>query len=501
MKKHNRKFEYSISKQLPSIFIVLVAFTIFAAWLANSMWLEDYYVREKVKTLKVAYNRVNNAITSGDADNETFAAELDKLCDRYSIDILVIDSDSHALLYTGKDYEDMRLRIWDYLFLNETSEFEEEDEKEPEYGGEYEINVMADSRSGTEYVELWGTLLDGNMVLVRSPLESIQDSVKISNRFFTYICLFALAFSTMIICIVTRQITKPILELADISKKMAKLDFGAKYTGKSHNEIAILGDNINKLSDSLENTISELKTANAELQKDIKQKTEIDMMRREFLSDVSHELKTPIALIQSYAEGLEEGISDNPQDRKYYLDVIKDEACKMNTLVQQLLTLDHLESGEDNVQIQRFELMMLVRGCVDAISVPAKRNSIEVTCSDLQDVYVWGDEFKTEQVITNYLSNALNHCTGEKRIDIKVAENMGKVRVTVFNTGDCIPEEARAHVWEKFYKVDKARTRAYGGNGIGLSIVKAIMESMNQEYGVDNYENGVAFWFELDSAV
>ena len=123
---------------------------------------------------------------------------------------------------------------------------------------------------------------------------------------------------------------------------------------------------------------------------------------------------------------------------------------------------------------------------------------IKLLMSENTPVYVWGDEFKTGEVVSNYLSNAIHHCEGDKIIDIRFSQRDGKVRVTFFNTGRPIPEESISHIWEKFYKVDKARTREYGGSGIGLSIVKAIMESMNQEYGVENYTNGVAFWFEME---
>ena len=112
---------------------------------------------------------------------------------------------------------------------------------------------------------------------------------------------------------------------------------------------------------------------------------------------------------------------------------------------------------------------------------------------------MWADEFKIEEVITNYLNNAMNHLDGERQITISIFREGDQVRITVFNTGQHIPEEDLDNLWTKFYKVDKARTREYGGSGIGLSIVKAIMNSLQQEYGVQNYENGVEFWFELDS--
>ena len=135
---------------------------------------------------------------------------------------------------------------------------------------------------------------------------------------------------------------------------------------------------------------------------------------------------------------------------------------------------------------------------MESMELLTKQSGITVRLDGQESCYVWADEFKTEEMIRNYFSNAMNFCKGEKVIHVKTTILGGKVRVSVFNTGDPIPEEAVPHLWEKFYKVDKARTREYGGSGVGLSIVKAIAESMNQEYGVINYENGVEFWFTLE---
>ena len=254
------------------------------------------------------------------------------------------------------------------------------------------------------------------------------------------------------------------------------------------------------MSAQLEKTISELKSANNELQKDIESKIKIDQMRREFLNNVSHELKTPIALVQGYAEGLKENISDDPESREFYCDVIMDEAAKMNKLVKNLLTLNQLEEGRDEVAMERFDIVSLIAGVLQSMDIMIQQKEAKVSFAADQPVAVWADEFKIEEVVTNYVSNALNHLEGEKEIEICIrpaGEN--RVRISVFNTGTPIPEADLPNLWNKFYKVDKARTREYGGSGIGLSIVKAIMESLHQEYGVQNYDNGVEFWFTLDT--
>lgn len=222
-------------------------------------------------------------------------------------------------------------------------------------------------------------------------------------------------------------------------------------------------------------------------------------MRKEFLANVSHELKTPIALIQGYAEGLQEDVNDDPESRQFYCDVIVDEAAKMNNMVKKLLTLNQLEFGNDVVTMERFDITALVKNYIQSAAILTKQNGITVRMEDYPPIYAWADEFKIEEVFMNFFSNAVNHCEGEKIIDVKMEQKDGRVRVSVFNTGKPIPEDSIGHIWEKFYKVDKARTRKYGGSGVGLSIVKAIMDSMNQPYGVINYTNGVEFWFELET--
>lgn len=289
--------------------------------------------------------------------------------------------------------------------------------------------------------------------------------------------------------------------MTNISKRMTELDFDAKYMPKrqKRNEIDELGEHMNGLSLTLEKNISELKSANNQLLIDIEKKTQIDNMRKEFLSNVSHELKTPLALIQGYAEGLKECINDDEQSREFYCEVIIDETGKMNQMVKKLLTLNQLESGNEAVTLERFDLTELVQGVLHSSQILIEQNGIRVMNAPIKPIYVWADEFMVEEVVTNYLSNAIHYAKGERRIEIHYTKNNDCVRVSVFNTGDQIPEEEIDKIWTKFYKVDKARTREYGGNGIGLSIVKAIMESFHRECGVVNHEDGVEFWFELDT--
>ena len=245
-----------------------------------------------------------------------------------------------------------------------------------------------------------------------------------------------------------------------------------------------------------------MKDANIDLEKDVEEKSKLNEMRSQFISDVSHELKTPIALIQGYAEGLQENINSDEESRKFYTEVILDEANKMNQMVKNLLTLNQLELGDEEVTFERFNLIDLIEGIIQSMDILIQQKNAKVRINKKDPIFVWADEYKVEQVVRNYLGNALNHLEGEGIIDIRLEKDDEKavVRTTVFNTGKPIPEEDIEQIWNKFYKVDKARTREYGGHGIGLSIVKAVMDSFQKEYGVQNYENGVAFWFEVEKA-
>lgn len=494
--KQQKKKVHSIRGQFAWIFIGLMIGTILLCLLLNYMFLGRVYMQSKLDVIHDAYETIKQAAESDSYGSEEFARELDDVCRSYNMTVCVMDVNSNMKYVSLNGGERLENRLIGYVFGFGTLP---DNERVIENGDDYVIQRTG--QENKEYLEIYGRLNTGISFIMQTPLSSIQESARIANRFYMMVgCLGALAGGIIIWC-VSRRVTKPILELNNISQRMVQLDFEAKYQGRAHNEIDLLGENINKLSDSLEQTISELKTANNELQKDIEKKEEIDEMRKEFLSNVSHELKTPIALIQGYAEGLQDNINDDEESRQFYCDVIIDEAGKMNQMVKKLLTLNQLEFGNDQVNMERFDLTSLIQGVIQSSQILAQQAEVEIMFHQTEPLHVWGDEFKVEEVITNYVTNAIHYAKNEKKIDIRCTQENGVIRTSVFNTGDAIPEEELDKIWIKFYKVDKARTREYGGSGIGLSIVKAIMESMNQQCGVKNYDNGVEFWFTLDTTL
>ena len=488
--------KYSIRKQFATVFCLLMIGTILLCWFINNTFLERYYLSNKQEALLEVYSVMNQASNEDNINSEEFDIEFQRICGKNNINYILMDVESRTLKTSTHDFETLQRQLLNNVFMQNAPD----PDRILQERAHYVIQLVTEERSKIEFVEMWGVLDNGNVFLLRSPLESIKESVKLANRFLAYVGLGSAILSILVILWVSRKITEPIMELTQISERMIHLDFDAKYEGKSKTEIALLGKNINELSCTLEKTISELKSANNELLRDIEKKNKIDEMRKEFLSNVSHELKTPIALIQGYAEGLQEGITEDEESRNYYCEVIVDEAAKMNNMVKKLLTLNQLEFGNDTVTMERFDIVALIRNYLQSVELLCKQKEIKVIMEESPCIYVWADEFMVEEVFGNYFSNAMNHVAEERVIDVKYKIKDNLVRISVFNTGEPIPEESLSDIWEKFYKVDKARTREYGGSGVGLSIVKATMEALNREYGVINYNNGVEFWFELETA-
>ncbi len=485
-----------ISRQFLICMLSIIIGIILLIFILNTILLEKVYRVEKQHTMSESFRILSDAASSGRLYEEDFGVEIERLCANGNLSVLVIKSDSSIMISSqGKNENDFMVKmLMDTLFGGHR-----EKENIIEATDDYIMQENYDPRMNASFLMLLGYLPDGNIVMIRTAVESIEESVKVTNRFIAAAGLFALVISVIVAGLLSRRITRPILELTDISSRMKALDFDAKYQPRSSvNEVDVLGQHMNDMSDTLKDTIKQLKQANLELSKDIEAREKAEEMRKEFISNVSHELKTPIALIQGYAEGLSDGIVDDPEDRKYYCDVIIDEAQKMNRLVQEMLTLNRLEYGQSTMQMERFDVTEMIRGIIEQTGVLSEKFGAEVSLLTDRPFNVWADPFFTERIVVNYLTNAIHYAKGEKKVTVDIKENEKEVRIEVFNTGDNIPEDVMPHIWEKFYKADPARTREYGGSGIGLSVVKAVADSFGKECGAKNLEDGVLFYFTLD---
>jgi signal transduction histidine kinase len=543
MKIHSIKFKITL--------LLVVTVTCLVAMLIgfNSFFSEKVYMNRKQKSMVSSYENVNDIMqkyTDSQIDKDTMCADMENISTAKGISVLVVDS-SWCTIYVSTQGDDsmierLRMSIFNGdIFKNSGTSEKAPEPKNPaddsvtdnpadaddkkdhkkrfddiidmsgtslvenrtiiSSNDKYTLQKVYDERLGDYYLEIWGTLDNGYSIILRTPIQGIKDNVNISTTLIKYVGGAILIVGIISAFVVSTYITRPIKQLSDIAERMSEMDYDARYEGSDKGEIGLLGKSMNNMSEKLEHNIAELKKANLELKKDIDKKEKLEIMRTDFLSNVSHELKTPISLIQGYAEGLKEGITDDPESMGFYCDVIMDEANKMNTMVKRLLTLNQIEFGNDEPDMERFNINELIASVVDANAIRAGQKNMSIVFDNRNEQnFVWADEYKTEEVLTNYISNALNHCDGKQAIEVRTSksEDGATLTVTVYNSGRNIAEEDLERIWEKFYKTDKARTREYGGNGIGLSIVKAIMESMGQEYGVRNVSDGVEFWFTLD---
>ena len=473
------------------IIILLIVFLI----LLNNLVFGQFYLYSKTKDLKDVYSAINNYYNSPtDID---INSELEKLAVNNNFDILIKDDENINVFTSNKDFLSTFGQMNAMTNALNAGELIEESDN-------YMIRKLRDNKTGISYILLSAKLDNGYLLYIRIPVSSIEESVKISNNFLYLIAGFTILISAVVVSFVSKKFTEPILELNAIARNMANLDFSHKYRiTDADDEINNLGKSINLMSDKLEKTIKQLRNTNIELEKDIEEKSKIDEMRKSFISDVSHELKTPIALIQGYSEGLLENVNTDDENRKFYAEVILDETNKMDKLVKQLLELMKLEYGKREFTDTEFNIVELEKEVIRKSKVMLEEKGVEVTLNSPEEINVRADDFYIEQVITNYLTNAIKHVeevNGEKCISIENIVNVekNKVRIKVFNTGINIKEEDLTRIWNRFYKVDESRNRADGGTGIGLSFVKAIMSNYKNAYGVVNKDNGVEFYFDLD---
>ena len=483
-------------KLFATISIVIVSIIVFLI-VVNNFVLGQFYLYTKRQTLKSVYQIVNDYYN--DEQDGSLETKLEQIAIQNNFDILIRNNQNINVYTSNKNF------YATYGQMNEmTSRLNTGDGKLIEQGKNFVIKEITDSKNKMTYVLLASTLDNGYLLYIRISITSIQESVKISNEFLYLMAGFAILIAALIVSYVSRRFTDPILELNAIAKKMANLDFSHKYRiTDADDEINNLGKSINVMSDKLERTIKQLRNTNIELEKDIEEKSKIDEMRKSFISDVSHELKTPIALIQGYSEGLLENVNTDEESRKFYAEVILDETNKMDKLVKQLLELMKLEYGKREFNDTKFNIVEVEKEVIRKSEVMIKETGAKIDLESSDEINVFADDFYIEQVVGNYMTNAIKHVkevNGRKEIIIKNEVDVEKnlVRISVFNTGDNIPEEHLARIWNRFYKIDSSRNRQKGGTGIGLSFVKAIMNNYKNDYGVNNKEDGVEFYFDLE---
>ncbi len=502
------------TKSLRRRLLVLINLTVFSVIavcvILNSLTFQSYYMYKKTDTILGHLAYIEKLLNNKELDADELQLEMEQLCVNSNVSVMVFDSEGHTV-YTSVPQNAFRFQRapeFSVTIGDGVVEFKQN----PSYGRPYEDNGGREViKEGDNYVfsssyveQLNARILELNAVvdgdyrvIIQSSVAPIKESVLFSNRFLIIIGIIVWAIAAIIIMFISRKLTKPLNRLSEIAKRMAELDFSQKYEGKTYDEVGMLGESINTMSDKLQKAISGLKSANVQLMRDIDKKEKIDKQRKDFISNVSHELKTPISIIEAYAEGLTEMELDD-DSKAYYCEVIMDEAQRMNALIKKLMALMRIESGSDKLDITNFDIVEQISEILRQKSILIEQSGITVEFDCKEPVYVWADDFLIEEVFLNYLTNAIKYSSGEKRVRITIERIEDNVRVSMFNTGEPIDEETLENMWKSFYMADKARVRYNGSSGLGLSIVAAIISAHNHKYGAYNTDGGVVFWFELD---
>lgn len=506
MKTHSIRFRFFAAISMVALVFIGVLLTL------NFFFYDDYYMMTRRSELTSTYQSVRRSYAHGSAD---LASVLDELENSSAIRLGVIRQDGTVLYassftqdstapdvppYYGYgspflDFSDQRFRgyaVLNSVFLNADWEH---------LGDDHQFLTVSLRDSSDQYLCLAGILDQqaGAYLIAYMPYAFIEKSSS-----FNLLFLLIAGGCALLICLVcgffiSRQFTRPLIAMAGLADRMSELDFSTHYEGQERDEIGRLGQSLNRLSAYLEQAIGDLQQSNTQLARQIQEKERIDNMRREFIVNVSHELKTPIALIQGYAEGLTAGVADDPEDRKFYCDTIADEADHMNKLVMQLLSLSKLELGAEQTYYEEIDLYPLCEAAVRKTAVLCESRGLHVGYDDTA-VTVRTDGNLIEQVLMNYLSNAIRYTADGGRIEITARRTEKGARLSVFNEGGGLPEDELSKIWEKFYRTDRARSRENGGTGIGLSLVRAIADTLHGTCGAENVAGGIVFWLELPDA-
>ncbi len=483
-----------------------IIFVIGVCVLLNSLVFEQYYLSNKTDILFNQLSDIERVLNDDDLNGDDMYLEIERLCVTSNIQAMILNTDGH-MIYSSLPENSFRLTQSPGVKVDVQDDTisvripakngEWKNRRILKQGDNFVLSSAYIKSLGTHFIELF-SVTDGNyVVFIQSSMAPIHESVKFSNRFLISVGILVGLLSSIVVMLVGSSLVKPIRKLSDIAKRMARMDFSQRYNGTTYDEVEILGQSMNTMSENLEKSIMELKSANLQLLADIDKKEKIDRQRTEFMSNVSHELKTPIALIEAYAEGLNEMELDD-ESRAYYCDVILDETKKMNVLIKKLMSLMRIESGAERLDVSRFNITEQISEILKQKAILLEQNGITATLDTTEDIYVWADDFLIEEVFLNYLTNAIKYCSGDKTVKINIEKNDEMVRVNVFNTGAPIDGEVLENMWKSFYMADKARNRENGSQGLGLSIVAAIIKAHNHKYGAYNTDDGVVFYFELD---
>ncbi|OPA24261.1 two-component sensor histidine kinase [Bacillus cereus] len=347
------------------------------------------------------------------------------------------------------------------------------------------------SINGIKYIETIKPIMkDGKVIELIYSLTSLQPITKVTDfmkDYYVYIVIVVLILSFIFCISYSKIITKPLLKVNLATKRIMEFKFGEKLDIKSKNEIGELSQNIDRLSERMERYIRKL-------EEDIEKERKLENTRKDFIAGVSHELKTPLSVMQISASMLQDGLA--PEKNEYYWNAIENEIEKMNIIIKEMLNLAKYESGTYEMKIEEVDITQLTKSICDKLKLQVEKKELNVIMH-LEQAICRGSASLLEQVITNLFINAIWYTDPQQSIIVDVKEIQGSVYVGIENKGAYLSEDHLEKIWDQFYRVDSSRNRENSGTGLGLPIVKKILDLHEANYGANNTEEGVLFYFYL----
>lgn len=486
-------FHSSLRRNLILLSVGVLVLYYVLVFLFSALFMEPYYLHKVENELINAYQTLNQ---EGEYSLETVSS-----LEKSNLSIVIADLETDEILYNSREEKrfmhDMTDRVLPFIKENARNS-----------GTGY--NLISDelhqhTASGADYTSgkrvILGGVTDRYVIEISTSYASISQATEISMQFSLIVGLMVMILAILAFSRMSSMVVEPISQITSIANQIAHLDFSQKCNVHMGGEIGDMAQSVNTMSDFMQDYIAQLQQANEQLKYDIQQKKEQEEARKNLVANLSHDLKTPIGLIAGYADGLRGGMAKTDDEVREYCDVICDESDRMMTMIQRMMELFRLESGTVQLEPEEFDLYDLLSYEAEIFAIEIERSGIDFTTDFSDRLYVTTDYFSAEQVVTNYMQNAISHISGGNKISLTVRPQGNYYRVSVFNSAPPIPEEELPRIWDSFYRLDKSRKRSHRESGLGLSIVKSNMELLGGGFGVENVPEGVVFWADFPRSV
>ena len=491
-KRKNNSSQLNKRYSLISVGTVLLCIAIFAV--VQSVLMEDIFLVAAKHNMAESAEEIAN-IDFDKKGYEKILADIEGNGNLYieiykPRDTLIYTTNSNQAIYDSTDEainsEELKPRIMKIL-----QRLENADDSYFEIRQEYFATA--------QYI-VYGYFFGDDMSLeVYYPIELVEENAETASRVMFYLCMIIMVLIITLSIRIGFMVFVPLRNMIIQTKRMANMDFTAKCPPHKISDLNELSASINTLARSLNNAMTELKSENRQLETDILYERKQEKARRSFISNVSHELKTPISIIRGYAEGMKMGIGCDSTEE--FCDIIIEESDKMNALIIRLMEYMKLSSGAYKLYSTEFNLAEVLAECAEGLSSKIEEKDIQYICDVNTDFMAYGDALMVQNIFTNYLSNAISHIDFDKIIRVTATDVGTSYRIRVFNTGKPIPGTDIENIWQSFYRADKSHSREEGRFGLGLSFVATIQEMTGEKYGVENKVDGVEFWFDVKKKV